>query len=99
MSNAQKLLDRKSKKQKEKKEPKRKVKVNTTTLLDAVVDGKLVAPVKSRVVFMRLGKLHDGIVFSVDPKDESMVTLWDDVLQQFYLIDIRQELPLLKMIV
>jgi hypothetical protein len=77
----------------------KKVKVDLSALPDAVVDGKLVVPVKGRVVFERtLNKktaVHEGYVFSFDEKDGS-VSIWDETRGQFYGLNINQPMPVIK---
>lgn len=60
--------------------------IDLTKLQDAVVDGKLVCPLKSKVAFVRIsGKrrdVHVGIVFDVNEKEKSL-TAWDETRGQF----------------
>lgn len=86
MSNARKIIDKADKKKVREPRPK-KVKVNLDALPDAVQDGKLVVPVKGRLVFVRSfsGKsaVHQGHVWSYDEKTGD-VSVWDDTRGQYW---------------
>lgn len=86
MNNAKKIFEKKEPKA-PKVERTRRVKVDITTLPDAIVDGKLIVSDKSRVYFERLldgkVKVHEGYVFSRDDTTGS-VSIWDETRGQFY---------------
>ena len=78
---------------------KRASHADISALPDAVVDKKLVVPVKGKVVFLRTinGKgpaVHKGIIFSTD--DKGGVTVWDETRGQFWGFDLNQPLPVIK---
>lgn len=86
MSNARKIMEKAE--PKKQREPRaKKVKVDLATLPDAIVDGKLVVPVKGRLVFERTfsgkTKVHEGYVFSYDEKTGD-VSVWDETHNQFF---------------
>lgn len=65
----------------------KKVKVDLSTLPDAIVDGRLIVPVKGKLVFERTfngkTKVHEGYVFSYDEKTGD-VSIWDETRGQFF---------------
>jgi hypothetical protein len=68
-------------------------------LSDAVIQGKLLAEVGSKVFFERIapkGKkvIHEGIIRSVD--DKGMVEIWDETIEQFYAFSLNQQIPVVK---
>lgn len=69
MSNAERIVSRVAPK-KQRAERTRRVKVDPSTLCDAIVGGRLLVPVGGRIVFNRVvGKkfeLHEGYVVSYD---------------------------------
>lgn len=87
MSNARKIMEKAE--PKKAREPRaKKVKVDISALPDAIVGGKLVVPVKGKVVFIRTisGKapaVHEGNVFSYDEKTGD-VSIWDETRGQFW---------------
>lgn len=96
MSNANRIAGGRKKAQREPRA--RKVKVDIDSLPDAVVDRKLIVPLKGRVVFERtLNKrtmVHEGTIFSV--ADDGHVTIWDETRGQFYSFNLNQGLPVIK---
>ena len=86
--------------EKEKRIPrKKKIKIDMSTLKDAVVDGKLVAVVKSKVVFERTlngtTRVHEGTIHSFN-EEKGIVELFDDTVEQFYSFSLKQKLPIIK---
>lgn len=86
MSNARKIMEKAA--PKKQREPRaKKVKVDLSALPDAIVDGRLVVPVKGRLVFERTfsgkTKVHEGYVFSYDEKTGD-VSIWDETRGQFF---------------
>lgn len=86
MSNARKIVE--GRKEKPAREPRtKKVKVDLSSLPDAIVDGRLTVPVKGKVVFHRTfsGKtvVHQGHVFSYDEQTGD-VSIWDETRGQFW---------------
>ncbi len=87
MSNADRILGKRA--EKPMREPRiKKLKVNFDALPDAIVDGKLVVPIKGRIVFMReldqrKAETHEGFVFSYDEKT-GHVDVWDETRGQFW---------------
>lgn len=81
------------------REPRaRKVKVNLSAMVDAIVDGKWTVPTLGYVVFERtLNKrtaIHEGTVFSVDA--DGVITLWDDTRGQFFAFSVTHAPGLVK---
>jgi len=78
----------------------KKLKVDLTSLPDAIVDGKLTVPVNGKVVFVRSldqkQVVHKGYVFSVD-LEKGDVTLWDETREQFYSFNVKEP-PVIKVI-
>lgn len=99
MSNAKKIIDGIEAKKARLPRPK-KVKVDLTSLPDAVVGGKLVAKVKDKIIFVRTfhGKeaIHVGHVFSID-EVKGDVTVWDETREQFYGFNLKEPLPIVKL--
>jgi hypothetical protein len=69
---------------------RKKVRVDFPSLSPALVDKKLVAKVKAKVLFERIVwdeeqqvRLHEGTIFSYDPED-GYVCVWDETRQQFF---------------
>lgn len=90
MSNAKKIIEKSS--PKKAREPRaKKVKVDLSKLPDAVVGGKLLVPIKGRIVFERTssGKtaLHEGYIFSIENQS---ATVWDETRGQFHVISLTQ---------
>lgn len=87
MSNARKIVERSSFKERLKALRTRKVKVDLSTLPDAVIDGKLTVPLKGRLYFVRTlaGKTstHEGYVFSYDEATGD-INVWDETRSQFW---------------
>lgn len=84
MSNAKKILEKAT--AKKAREPRiRKINVDIESLGDAILDGKLVVPVKGKLVFVRKldGKtvIHKGHVFSYDEATGDVV-VWDETRSQ-----------------
>lgn len=100
MSNASRIA--KTKVKKEKAPRAKKVKIDLNSLPDAVVGGKLIVPVNGKVVFVRLvagkSQVHEGHVAGVN-EDTGDLTLWDDTKGQYWLLNLKQELPVIKVIV
>jgi len=96
------MIKRKMMEQSEKTEKraprKKKVKVDLSTLPDAIVDGKFVVPPQGRVFFERtLGgktKVHEGTVMKIN--ENGIVDLFDDTVEQFYSFSLHQKLPNIK---
>lgn len=88
--------------EKEKRAPrKKKVKVDLSSLKDAVVDGKLMVGTKGRVVFERTlngtTRVHEGTVHSFN-EEKGVVELFDDTVEQFYSFSLHQKLPVIKIL-
>lgn len=98
-TNAKKIL-KESGVEKPKRERTRKVKVDMSTLKDAIVDGTFIGEVNQRVYFERtyIGKttLHEGHVFKVDA-ETGMVTLWDETKGQFFAFSLKLAVPVVKL--
>jgi hypothetical protein len=95
MSNARKIMEKAA--PKKVREPRaRKVKVNLDALGDAVVDGRLVVPVKGRLIFVRTfgGKsaMHEGYVFSHN-EETGDVSVWDETRGQFWCFNAKTDGP------
>ena len=78
---------------------KKKIKVDMGSLPDAIVDGKLVVPVKGRVFFERkmngVTKIHEGTVSAVY-EEKGVVELFDETVEQFYAFSLTQSVPVVK---
>lgn len=48
-------------------------------------DNKLIADVGAKVVFLRLGEIHEGYIKSID---ENHVSIWDETRDQYFLVDL-----------
>ena len=69
---------------------RRRVKVDFASLPSAIVNKKLVAKLKSNVLFERIAwdegqevRIHEGMIFNYDPSD-GYICLWDETLHQFF---------------
>lgn len=100
MSNAKKIVENANRK-KTRRPRTFKPKVDLENLKDAIVDGRLVVPVKSRVAFVRQQSSQTvtnvGFIFSIDETTGS-VTVWDEVQGQFWGFNMKQKLPIVKLI-
>jgi len=99
MNNAKKILE--GKKEKPARQPRtRKVKIDLKCMPDAVVDGKLTVELKEKVFFERkllnTVETHEGFIFSVD---NDAVTIFDETKQQFYCVNLKEKLPVIKKLV
>jgi hypothetical protein len=82
--------------EKEKKVRAKKIKVDMSKLASAVVDGKLVVPVGSKVLFERRldGKstaIHEGFVKHVS--EDGSVEIWDETREQLFCFNLNQPIP------
>ncbi len=97
MTNARKILDKKLEK-KPRDIRKRRGHYDISSLPDAIVDGKLIVPLKGQLIFERtLDKrvaIHNGYVFSID--EDGVLTIWDETRAQFYAINVNQPHPMVK---
>lgn len=84
---------------KERAPRKKKLKIDMTTLPDAIVEGKLVVPLKGKVVFERTlngaTRIHEGTVSGFN-EEKGVVELFDDTIEQFYYFSLHQKLPVIK---
>lgn len=79
---------------------KPKVKVDMGSLPDLVVEGKVTAPLGTRLYFERIapkGKtaIHTGFLRGVNDSN-GMVEIWDETVEQFYCFSLKQRLPVVK---
>ena len=100
MSNAKKIIDAsKTNFDVVRKQRTRKIKIDLDTLDDAIVNGKLVVPVKGRVVFERVFynnrvEIHEGFIVSVS--DTGLVEIYDETREQCYAFEIGKPHPKVK---
>lgn len=92
MSNARRIAERD--KVKAPRQPRvKKVKIDLSTLPDAIVDGKLVVPIKGKVLFERtINKktaIHEGHIWGFD-EAKGDVSIWDETRGQFYGFNLNQ---------
>jgi hypothetical protein len=92
MSNARRIAEKA--KPKAPRAPRaKKVKVDLSSLPDAIVDGKLTVPVKSKIVFERtINKktaVHEGHIWGFDEATGD-VSIWDETRGQFYGFNVSQ---------
>ena len=77
---------------------RKKVKVDLSTLPEAIVDGQFVVPPNSKVFFERTlsgtTKIHEGTVLKIN--ENGVVDLFDDTIEQFYSFSLHQKLPNIK---
>jgi len=85
MNNAKNINDRKkSKPDREPRSPKPKI--NMETAPDAIVDGKLVVPVGTRVVIPRIRSNKKILSFGlIDRVERGAVYVWDETLTQWFV--------------
>lgn len=85
MNNAKTIIDRK--KPKLDKEPRSpKPKINMETAQDAIVDGKLVVPIGTRVVIPRVRSRKNILSFGlIDRVERGVVYVWDETLTQWFV--------------
>jgi len=86
--------------EKEKKARTKKLKIDMSKLPDAVVDGKLLAPVGSKVFFERRldGKstaVHEGLIKFVS--EDGSVEIWDETREQLFCFNLKQMVPTIKL--
>lgn len=80
---------------------RKKVKANLNDLDDAIVDGKLIVPIKGRVYFERLNgsqvEIHAGFIDKVEESGE--VYVWDETKEQHFVFSLKVSLlPVIKVI-
>lgn len=101
MSNAKKIVESSASRKKQRRPRSFKPKVDLENLPDAIVDGKLTVPVKTRVAFVRQQSSQTvtnvGFIFSIDEETGS-VNVWDEVQGQFWGFNMKQKLPVIKVI-
>ncbi len=77
---------------------KKKVKVDLSSLPDAIIDGKFVVPLQGKVFFERTlsgtTKVHEGTVVKIN--ENGIIDLFDDTVEQFYSFSLHQKLPNIK---
>ena len=85
MNNAKNINDRK--KPKTDREPRApKPKINMETAADAIVDGRLVVPVGTRVVIPRIRSKKKILSFGlIDRVERGAVYVWDETLTQWFV--------------
>jgi len=97
MSNANKILDKAGKKQRvQRKSRAKKPKGNIDALSDAIVDGKIIAPIGTRLVLRRdcrADKLVSFVVLKAVEAD-GCVKLWDETLEQWYYFQLQHPVTL-----
>lgn len=78
---------------------KKKLKIDMSSLPDAIVSGKFIASIGDRVFFERklnnVTKVHEGTVKGVN-EEKGIVELFDDTVEQFYYFSLHQTLPVIK---
>ncbi len=99
MSNAKKILEGKA--EKPARQPRtRKVKIDLKSMPDAVVDGKMTVDIKGKVFFERrlmdAVEVHEGYIFSIDG---DTVSIFDETREQFYCVNLKEKLPVIKKLV
>lgn len=89
MATVKKNNEKKSAEKKPRAPRKEKVKANIDELDDAVVDGKLVVPLRGRVLFERKAgvktEIHLGYVHTVS---DGAVNIWDETINQFFVFNL-----------
>jgi hypothetical protein len=93
MSNIKKILDNRKEK-KPRAQRVKKIKFDIASAPDAIVEGKLIVPIGSKVIIprVRAGRqsLSECEVKKVD--DDGVVHTWDETLNQWYLFKVTDNL-------
>lgn len=106
MNNAKNIIDRK--KPKTDREPRApKPKINMETAADAIVDGKLVVPIGTKVVIPRVRSRKKILSFGIiDRIERGAVYVWDETLTQWFVFKLSDpvivkvySLPVVKTVV
>jgi hypothetical protein len=76
----------------------KKVKVNLDSLKSVFEEDKLIAKINDEVVFLRVtsgkSEIHEGTISGIG--DAGLITIWDDTRGQYFMFDMKQELPVIK---
>lgn len=91
MSNVKKNVEKKSPEKKPREPRKVKIKLDIDDLDDAIVDGMLTVPLRSKVLFERVVnqkvEIHMGFVHTVA---DGAVNIWDETANRFFVFDVHE---------